>query len=75
MDVLLLEEVYFSRGVQAQVGPDIVDDRSDLKEFVTLESLCNPTRHDELIDRLDTTPETTQDSLDARSCLVSTPAT
>ncbi|CAB4278719.1 unnamed protein product [Prunus armeniaca] len=54
MDVLFLEqEVYFSREVQAQAGPDNVDDPSDLKEFVTLESLCNLTRHDELTDRLD----------------------
>ncbi|KAI5324530.1 hypothetical protein L3X38_033603 [Prunus dulcis] len=76
MDVVFREEeMYFFRGVQALASPDTVDDRFDLEDFVTLESLCHPTVQDALTNSSDTTPETTHDSLDDRSRLVSSPIT
>ncbi|KAI5340661.1 hypothetical protein L3X38_019935 [Prunus dulcis] len=67
--------MYFSGGAQAQASPDTVDDQFNLEGFVTLESLCHPIVQDALTNWSDTTPETTHDSLDDQSRLVSSPTT
>ncbi|BBH05267.1 hypothetical protein Prudu_016608 [Prunus dulcis] len=59
----------------AQASPDTVYDQFGLEGFITLESLCHPTVQDALTDLSDTTPETTHESLDDWSWLVSSPTT